>query len=96
MPDADRPLDRGLGRGPGRILVAVYAVLALAATGRSIMQIALYFSRAPLAYTLSALAALIYIVATVALARGTRTSARVAWASISIELVGVLSAGLRS
>ena len=96
MPDADRPLDRGLGRGPGRILVAVYAVLALAATGRSIMQIALYFSRAPLAYTLSALAALIYIVATVALARGTRTSARVAWASISIELVGVLVVGALS
>ena len=60
------------------------------------MQIALYFSRAPLAYTLSALAALIYIVATVALARGTRTSARVAWASISIELVGVLVVGALS
>ena len=39
---------------------------------------------------------LIYIVATVALARGTRTSARVAWASISIELVGVLVVGALS
>ena len=68
-----------LGSGPGRILVAVYAVLALAATGRSIMQIALSFERAPVAYLLSALAAAIYIVATVALARGSRTSAKVAW-----------------
>ena len=51
-------------RGPGRILVAVYGVLALAATGRSILQIVEYFERAPLAYLLSALAALIYVVAT--------------------------------
>jgi hypothetical protein len=48
----------------------VYGLLALAATGRSVLQISEYFSRAPLAYVLSALAALIYIVATVALARG--------------------------
>jgi hypothetical protein len=82
-----------LGTGPGRILGAVYAVLALAATGRSIMQIALYFERAPLAYILSALAAGIYIVATVALARGSRTSARVAWISITIEMLGVLVVG---
>lgn len=86
----------GLGTGPGRILVAVYAVLALAATGRSIMQIALYFERAPLAYILSALAAVIYIVATVALARGSRTSARVAWISITIEMLGVLVVGALS
>jgi hypothetical protein len=93
-PTVDRA--SGLGSGPGRILVAVYAVLALAATGRSIMQLALYFSRAPLAYVLSALAAVIYVVATVALARGTRTSARVAWASITTELVGVLAVGALS
>ncbi|HQK33015.1 MAG TPA: hypothetical protein PLZ92_15195 [Phycicoccus sp.] len=85
-----------LGNGPGVVLVAVYGVLALAATGRSIMQIALYFSRAPLAYVLSALAAVIYIVATVALARGSRTSARVAWAAIAVELVGVLVIGALS
>ena len=51
--------------GAGRALVAVYGVLALAASGRSILQIVEYFSRAPLAYLLSALAALIYVVATV-------------------------------
>jgi hypothetical protein len=48
------------------------------------------------AYTLSALAAVIYVVATVALARGDRTSARVATVSCSIELLGVLVVGTLS
>ena len=60
------------------------------------MQIALSFERAPVAYLLSALAAAIYIVATVALARGSRTSAKVAWVSITTELVGVLAVGALS
>lgn len=55
--------------GIGRVLVAVYGVLALAATGRSFVQIASKFDEAPLAYTLSALAAVVYIVATIALVR---------------------------
>lgn len=84
------------GSGPGRIIVAIYAVLALAATGRSVMQIILYFERAPLAYLLSALAAVIYLVATVALARGGRTAIRVAWAAITVELAGVLLVGALS
>lgn len=82
--------------GPGVVLVAVYAVLALAATGRSVLQITEYFSRAPVAYLLSALAAVIYIVATVALARGSTLSRRVAIAACSIELAGVLVVGLLS
>jgi hypothetical protein len=82
--------------GPGVVLVSVYAVLALAATGRSVLQILEYFSRAPVAYLLSALAAVIYIVATFALARGSRTSWRVARAAILIEMVGVLVVGLLS
>lgn len=84
---------RSTSSGPGRLLVAVYALFALAATGRSILQIVEYFDRAPLSYVLSALAAVIYIVATVALARGDRTSARVALTTISTELVGVLVVG---
>ncbi|MFW5474711.1 hypothetical protein ACOCJ5_15490 [Knoellia sp. CPCC 206450] len=81
------------GRGPGRILVVVYGVLALAATGRSVLQIVEYFDRAPLAYVLSALAAVIYIVATVGMARGDRASNRVALVACTIELVGVLVVG---
>ncbi len=84
------------GRGPGRILVSVYALLALAATGRSVLQILEYFHRAPLAYILSAVAAVIYLVATIALARGDRTSVWVATVACSIELVGVLTVGLAS
>ena len=84
------------GVGPGRILVAVYALLALAATGRSILQISEYFDRAPVSYLLSALAAVIYLVATVALARGGRTSVRVATVACSVELAGVLLVGLWS
>ena len=84
------------GTGPGRVVVAVYAVLALAATGRSILQITEYFDRAPLAYCLSALAAVIYIVATTALAKGGERAARVATTAIVIEALGVLSVGTLS
>ena len=102
--DVDRPARREVGdptavtagSGPGRILVALYALLALAATGRSVLQILEYFDRAPLAYILSAVAAVIYLVATVALVRGDRTSVRVATVAISVELVGVLAVGLAS
>jgi len=80
--------------GLGRVLIAVYALLALAATGRSVFQIAEQFSEAPLAYTLSALSAVVYIVATVALVKSGSTSYAVAWATISFELVGVLVVGL--
>lgn len=90
--DADVVTDH-TGRGPGRLLVAVYGLLALAASGRSVLQILEYFDRAPLAYVLSAVAAVIYIVATVGLARGRRTSVRVAAVAVSIELVGVLVVG---
>jgi cytochrome bd-type quinol oxidase subunit 2 len=84
------------GRGFGRFLVAVYGLFALAATSRSAVQLATKFSEAPLAYLLSALAALVYIVATVSLARGDATSRRLATVAISIELVGVLIVGAAS
>jgi hypothetical protein len=77
---------RSTRSGPGIVLVAVYGLL----------QISEYFSRAPLAYVLSAVAAVIYVVATVALARGDRTSRRVALVAISVELAGVLVVGLAS
>jgi cytochrome bd-type quinol oxidase subunit 2 len=83
-------------RGLGIVLVALYGLFALAATGRATYQILSDFQKAPIAYLLSALAAIIYIVATVALARGDRTSVRVARIAITIELVGVLVVGLVS
>lgn len=79
--------------GPGMVLVIVYAILALAGTGRSIYQIVTRFDEAPLAYTLSALAAVVYIVATVALFR--RWDG-LAWVTIGFEMVGVLVVGTLS
>lgn len=80
--------------GLGRVLIAVYALLALAATGRSVFQISTQFGEAPLAYTLSALSAVVYIVATVALIGRGQGWYAVAWATISFELAGVLIIGL--
>ena len=83
--------------GIGRVLVVVYAIMALAATGRSFVQIVQRFDEAPLAYTLSALSAVVYIVATLALVfAGSRGWYRVAWVAIVFELVGVLVIGLLS
>ncbi|WP_068265204.1 hypothetical protein [Janibacter limosus] len=90
------PPEVSTGTGPGRIVVAVYGVLALAATGRSILQATQYFDRAPLAYVLSALAAVIYIIATVALAKGGTSGARIATGAILVEAIGVLSVGTLS
>jgi hypothetical protein len=79
--------------GVGRLLIAVYGVLALAATGRSFVQIVSKFDQAPLAYVLSALAALVYILATVALIKRGVGWYRVAWITITFELLGVLAVG---
>ena len=82
-----------MNRGFGRVLVVLYAIFAIAATSRSAVQLATRFTEAPVAYLLSAVAAVIYIVATIALARGDRTSTRVATVAITIELVGVIVVG---
>jgi hypothetical protein len=87
---------RPINIGPGRALFLVYAVFALSASVRAGFQLATKFSEAPLAYLLSALAAAIYGVATVALARGGETARRVALVACSIELVGVLTVGALS
>jgi hypothetical protein len=79
--------------GIGRLLVFVYGVLALAATGRSVFQIIDRFDEAPVAFTLSAVSAVVYILATVALIAPGRTWYRVAWITISFELLGVLVVG---
>lgn len=76
--------------GPGRVLVAVYGVFALAATARASVQLLRDWHEAPLAYALSAVAAAVYVVATVALARGAR---RLATVAVVVELVGVLVVG---
>ena len=79
--------------GPGRVLIAVYAIFALSASARAGFQIATKFGDAPVAYTLSAFAAVVYILATVTFAVGSPTARRIAIVSCSVELVGVLVVG---
>ncbi len=82
--------------GIGRVLVVVYGILALGATGRSFVQVVGRFGEAPVAYSLSALAAVVYIVATIALIAPGPVWYRVAWVTITFELVGVLTVGTLS
>jgi hypothetical protein len=96
MPAREPRTDQGGKRrmtGVGRVLVFVYGVLALAATGRSVFQIIDRFSEAPVAFSLSAVAAVVYILATISLVAPGRTWYRVAWITITFELVGVLVIG---
>jgi hypothetical protein len=79
--------------GPGRLLVAVYALFALSASARALVQIATEFSHAPVAYLLSAFAGVVYILATVTLANGSRTARRIAVLSCSVEFAGVVAIG---
>jgi hypothetical protein len=81
---------RKINIGPGRALLLVYAVFALSASVRAGFQLVTKFSDAPAAYLLSAFAAAIYVVATVAIARSAR---RIALVACAIELVGVLVVG---
>lgn len=82
--------------GFGRALVAVYALFAIAASARSLVQLGFKAEEAPVAYTLSAIAGLVYIAATVGLAEVGPAPRRTAWAAVVFELVGVLTVGTLS
>lgn len=82
-----------ISRGFGRVLVVVYGVFAVSASARAIVQISRDVTEAPVAYGLSAFAAAVYVVATIALARDARPTAT---AAVLIELVGVLVVGVVS
>ena len=79
--------------GPGRLIIAIYGIFALAASARSLYQLATKFEEAPLAYSLSALSAVAYILATIALAKGLTELATYA---LVFELAGVLIVGTLS
>jgi hypothetical protein len=95
-PTRTRPRDAAIGTGAGRVLLLVYGIFAVSASARAGVQIATKFSEAPLAFLLSAFAALVYIAATVGLAVGGTRGRRIALVSCSIELVGVLVVGTLS
>ena len=71
-------------------LILAYAILGLAATGRSVVQIGTKFDEAPLPYALSGASAVLYVVIALALWRGWRA---LAIAGTVVELVGVLVVG---
>jgi len=82
--------------GPGRALAVVYALFALAAGARSAVQIATGFDEAPLPYCLSAVAAVVYLVAALTLARPGRRALVVGTVACAVELAGVLVVGTLS
>jgi hypothetical protein len=84
---------RATSRGPGRVIVFVYGILAFAASGRATFELTTKFGEAPFPYTLSIVAAVVYVVATWALATSRR---RIAVATVSFELLGVLAVGFSS
>ena len=99
MASAQEPRPSGdvdLASGPGRILIAVYGVFAVAATGRSLVQLGIDADRAPLAYGLSLLAAVVYLVATTCLLLGGRRAQLVAFVACTVEAVGVVVVGTLS
>ncbi|MFP3990135.1 hypothetical protein U9R90_22235 [Streptomyces sp. E11-3] len=79
--------------GPGLVLVWLYGVMVVGAVSRSAYQISTEFDRAPLAYALSAVAALVYAFITYTLVRGGETARRAALVCCAAELVGVLVVG---
>ena len=79
--------------GVGNLVIAVYAIFALSATVRAAYQLLRKFDEAPLAYSLSLVSGLIYVIATVALVRKNFKLARL---TLVIELVGVLLVGTLS
>ena len=84
---------RATSSGPGRVLIAVYGIFALSATARAAVQIAGKFGEAPVAYLLSALAGVVYILATIGLATHRPWSRPLAWGAVGFELAGVLVIG---
>lgn len=79
-------------RGFATLLIALYGVLAFAATGRAVYEVAVKFSEAPVSYTLSLASAVTYAVVTVLLVRRGGDSRAALWV-VGLELAGVLTVG---
>jgi len=82
--------------GPGRLLAVVYAIFAVSAGARSAFQIASDFSLAPLAYSLSAFSAAIYLVAALCFWWPSDRSWSLAVGALVVELAGVIAVGALS
>ncbi|GHE44098.1 hypothetical protein [Streptomyces capitiformicae] len=85
--------ETGLISGPGMLLVWLYGVMVVGAVSRSIVQISTEFEHAPLAYSLSALAGVVYGFITYSLVRGGEKARKAALVCCAAELAGVLVVG---
>lgn len=83
-------------RGFGRLLIVIYWVFSLSAGARAAYQLIRKFDEAPVSIALSAVSAVIYIVATIFLAKKDSTSWNIAVSAISVELLGVIGVGIFS
>jgi hypothetical protein len=84
---------RKIGEGPGRLIVSLYGLFTVAAGSRSIYQLIAQYDKAPLAYILSAVAAVVYAFILVTLVRGGESARRIGIACCALELAGVLVVG---
>lgn len=82
--------------GPHLVLLACYAVFALAAGARSLVQLTTRLDEAPLAYVLSFVAALTYVAAWFAIRRAADGRPGLARVLLWVELAGVLVVGTLS
>jgi hypothetical protein len=82
--------------GPHRVLIALYALFTLAAGARSLVQLATDAGRAPIAYSLSAVAACTYAAGWYAISRAARGSTGLASVLLWVELSGVVLVGTLS
>jgi hypothetical protein len=89
-------IDRRRAQGPGRLIAAVYTLFALSAGARAVFQLATKFSHAPLAYILSAVAAVIYLLAAICFTFPSAASWRTAVFALCVEFIGVVGVGLIS
>ncbi|MCX8528625.1 MAG: hypothetical protein ORN27_00960 [Rhodoluna sp.] len=87
-------MTKSTNSGAVRVLVFAYGILAFAAIGRSSFELATKFSVAPLPYSLSAIAAVFYVLATVGLIRKGAGWRKFAQIAISLELFFVVSVGV--
>ncbi|MEU5402955.1 hypothetical protein ABZ348_27090 [Streptomyces sp. NPDC005963] len=79
--------------GPGVLLVWLYGVMSVGAVSRSVYEILVRFDTAPLAHSLSAVAAVVYAFITYTLVRGGDRARRAALVCCAAELAGVLIVG---
>ncbi|WP_229909960.1 hypothetical protein [Streptomyces flavofungini] len=92
-PRTDKPQRQKLITGPGILLVWLYGVMVVGAVSRSAVQISTDFGKAPLAYTLSAIAGVVYGFITYSLVRGGERARKAALVCCAAELAGVLAVG---